>query len=105
VIGLRPHGGRGLVIRDRHSPPDLARLEVADKRPRPADVIGVAVGHDQIVDAKQMTRPERGPNYAIPEVELTANRQAAGVDDHLPAVRKRDEHRVALTDVHHREMK
>ena len=93
-----------LVVGDRHTPPDSARREVAHQRPRAADVIRIAVRDGEVIERQQAARAERRPEDAIADVEVAARRHAARVDEQRAAVGKGHEHRVALTDVDHREV-
>ena len=96
-------GGRR-VPRHRDAPPDFARREVAGQRDGATEMIGIAVGDRQIVEADKASGAEHRTDDAIADVEAAADRRAAGVHDERAAVGKRHQRGIALADVNHRQV-
>ena len=92
------------MVVDEHAVPDLQRREVAHERLGAADVVGIAVRDGEVVQPADAAGAQRRADDAIADVEVAANRHAAGVDQQRPPIRQRHQHRIALPHIEHRQV-
>ncbi len=94
-----------LEWRNRDALPGLARPELVDDGVGAADVIGIAVREDEIIEPPDAGQAQHRRHHAVADVERRRRRgarrahQTSGISQHRGAAGKPDERRIALPDV------